>query len=187
MVVKLFIKDMCGRITEIDLSDSEFKSFTVLQLKTKIREKTTRDSFQVLIFKWCLLKDAVKLSDYGIQHESTIHLGTQPVTKTLFVKGYRGQTNIFCLDEDKFKSCLVEHLKRRIQDTLGIPEDQQRLIFQGSVLTDNRFLPDYGIQNDSTIDLNLRLRGGGLCPETGDGGMGDKGGKNRSMEHLYYF
>ncbi|KAK9524826.1 hypothetical protein VZT92_017192 [Zoarces viviparus] len=187
MVVKLFIKDMCGRITEIDLSDSEFKSFTVLQLKTKIQEKTTRDGSQELIFKWLVLKDAAKLSDYGIQHKSTIHLGTQPVTIHFFIKGLDGRLHTFRLDEDEFKSCLLEHLKRRIQDTLGIPESQQILIFQGRELTENRFLPDYGIQNDSTIYLNLMLRGGGHCPETGDGGMGDKGGKNRSMEHLYYF
>ncbi|XP_068584456.1 uncharacterized protein [Cebidichthys violaceus] len=180
MAVKLFIKDSLGEITEIELRDSEFKSYTVQQLKTKIQEKTTRDFSHSLIFKWCLLKDDAKLSDYGIQHESTIQLGTQHLTKTLFIQDARGPTNIFCLEEEEFRSCCLEHLKRRIQDTLGIPEEKQRLIYQGKRLADGRTLSDYGIQDLATILLLLRLRGGRTDPEEGAGGMGDKGGKNRT-------
>lgn len=61
----------------------------------------------------------------------------------------------------------MAEIKSLIQDKEGIPPDQQRLVFDGRQLEDDRILADYGVKLDSVIHLILRLRGGGLDPEMG--------------------
>ena len=56
----------------------------------------------------------------------------------------------------------IEALKLRIQEKEGTPIEQQRLIFEGEQLEDGRILADYNIQQDNTIKLLLKLRGGNV-------------------------
>ena len=98
------------------------------------------------------------LSDYNIQHESTVHLvmrlrgGRQEV----FVKTLTGKTITIGCEP----STTILDIKVGICDREGIPVDQQRLIYKGNELKDEAAtLKYYDIEGWATIHLLvLRLR-----------------------------
>ncbi|QJX71013.1 hypothetical protein F-liban_265 [Faustovirus] len=79
----------------------------------------------------------------------------------LFVKTMTGKTLSILFDIVEFPKATVDQLKTAIETKEGVPKDQQRLIFAGKQLEDGKLLSSYGITEQSTIHLVMRLRGGG--------------------------
>ncbi|KAF2188394.1 hypothetical protein K469DRAFT_661153 [Zopfia rhizophila CBS 207.26] len=75
----------------------------------------------------------------------------------LFVKTLTGET----ITLDCCPSETIANVKTKVFKKKGVPQDQQRLIFLGKQLEEDRTLSFYNISRESTIHMVLRLRGGG--------------------------
>ena len=100
---------------------------------------------------------------YNIQKESTLHMELRLGRgMTILVKTMAHTTMMLEVE----LSDTVFDVKKKIQDTDGIPIREQRLIYTGRQLIDDRTLADYDIQKGSQMHLVVwcYLLGGYIHP-----------------------
>ncbi|XP_054466630.1 polyubiquitin-like [Anoplopoma fimbria] len=136
---------------------------TVGSLKSLIQQKLgVRSETQKLVYvngmNTVLSDDSTPISHYGLNSGARVSLlVTQPATIQVFLRDEKGKTSTYDIKPDE----TVGNFKKRVQSRQGVAADQQRLIHQSREMTEaGSKLSDYDVVSHSTIDLNLRLRGG---------------------------
>uniref|UniRef100_A0A3B3QVJ7 Ubiquitin-like domain-containing protein n=2 Tax=Paramormyrops kingsleyae TaxID=1676925 RepID=A0A3B3QVJ7_9TELE len=164
--MELFIKFMNGQTFSLSVE----LNATIKTLKNLIQIKQGTPSARQRLSvqngqRRDLTDESRTLAEYGVSSGSTVIVlvtepgpiqVTEPGPIQVFLKTEKGKTHTYEITPGE----TVSEFKRKVFNKERVPVDQQRLIYKGRQMEDGKKLEDYGVKNESTIDLTLRLRGG---------------------------
>lgn len=161
--LRITIRDEIGKAISLKFEGKTPKEVKVKDVKDMICEKEGVPMYKIFLSHDNFdMEDEDLLSSFDVWNNTTLlwSSSAKPKEVVLFIKTLSGKTiNLYVR-----RSMLLEELKEEITKKEGIPPNQQRLIFADELLIDGRRIGEYGIENESTLDLVLMLRGGGGPP-----------------------
>ena len=145
-VMQIFVKIQTGNIFVLNVK----ASVTIKDVKNQIHDIPL--DRQVLIFEGKELEDNRTLSYYKFRSESTVYVWSSPPSgMKIFVRTEAEKT----IPLEVKPSYIIRNVKTDIQNKVGIPADQQRLIFFGDQLEDCCTISDYHIWEGTDLDLKV--------------------------------
>ena len=142
----IYIKAFNKKIFKIEVKSS----YTILNVKQKIKE--FHPSIQKLFLNGKELKDYRTLDDYNIKKVSTLELilinQIELLVKTLTKKTISIKVQI---------SDSILYVKKEIKKYEDFSLEEYSLSFNGKELDDNKKIEDYNIQENSILELVLRV------------------------------
>ncbi|XP_030018494.1 polyubiquitin-C-like [Sphaeramia orbicularis] len=144
------VKTVTGQRHKVDVRSSD----TVQALRIRLQVQTRVPTEHMCItFEDKILEDGRKLSEYRIQPKSMLYLWIQPQETglTFTVKtemGTKHKVHMSSLDP-------VKTLKLILQEIIQCPTNQQKLMFNGRRLEENRPLSAYEIQQASVVHMMI--------------------------------
>jgi len=137
-IMKIKVQTSTGKTISLGISTED----TIATVMAKIKDKGVSLDEKVLLFNKKRLDEAKPICCYGIQHDDTLDLVPRSAMK-LHVRTPSGK--ILDLEADPY-----DYVKTVME---SIKDEDKVLMFNNEVLGRGKTLSDYGIENDSTLDL----------------------------------
>ena len=149
--MKIFVQIIKGKNITLDVESSD----SIFSIKEKIQDQEgIPTSEQKLFFNGIILEDHKALSYYYVKKESTLHLImiSLDFRNIIFVKKVDGSAFTLIVE----LSDTIKSIKEKIEEKEGIPQNLQKLFYNGRPLViNNATLANSYIQNLSTIHLEI--------------------------------